>query len=98
MNKSDLDALQTNEEKEQLTLKICANKVQACDYDDLLKIITTLWDNWTGLSTARLKKIVKQIFESVKIDMKTYEDILRLLDGLIKWADDKKMLRLDLEW
>lgn len=97
MNKKDIEALQTNEEKEQFVLDFCRENIESCDFETLLKTVTDLQSNWNGLTTARLTKIIRNIFEIIPINMKTYEGILLFLDGLIRWSDGKKMLKLDLE-
>lgn len=87
----------TNEEKETFILDICHTMIQNSEYEKLLDLIRGLQDDWEGLTTVRLTKIIKRVFEFVPISYKSYEGVLGFLDGLIVWAENKKMLRLDLQ-
>lgn len=54
---------------------------------------------WEGVTTPRITKITKKLFDMLPYSSDDFEDILKLLDTLVKWAEseNKKMLKLDLE-
>lgn len=89
--------LQTNEEKEKHIIEICKKCIDEGNFDLLLSIITHSQENWESLSTARLTKMIKMVFEQIPITFNTYENVLKFLTSLAEWASDKKMLKLDLE-
>lgn len=92
-----LNAMRSNEEKEAYVMEIANTMIQRDEHKELLDFVTGLQDKWTGLTTVRLTKIVKQIYDAIPINHKTYEGLLAFLGGLIDWAKDKKMLRVDLQ-
>ncbi|ORD94372.1 PSD11 [Enterospora canceri] len=97
MLKETLEKLQTNEEKERLVLGVVEEEIAKGDYDRILEMLTSLQDDWSGLSTARLTKIFKQIFGTISIGTDNYEGVIRLLNGLIDWSGDRMLLKSDLE-
>lgn len=97
MDKDHIDSLQTNEEKEKYIIDLCRRLVDKGDLSSLLDLLTSSQKNWESLSTARLTKVIKTVFESIPITFNTYESVLVFLNGLARWAGDKKMLKLDLE-
>lgn len=97
MDKSHMDSLQTNEEKEKYVIDLCKRFVDKNDFSSLIDLLTSSQKNWEALSTARLTKVIKTVFEYIPITFNTYESVLVFLNGLVQWAGDKKMLRLDLE-
>lgn len=92
-----LSQFSTNEEKEEHVLGVCRELIVVGDYEGLLVLLKTLQDEWDGLSTVRLTKIVKKTFTLVPLGAETYEGVLKVLRGLIEAMGDKQMLRLDLE-
>jgi len=97
MDLDRVESYQTNEEKEQYILGLCRKCIENENYAELLEILTKSQESWKSLSTARLSKIIKTVFEQIPITFSTYQDVLSFLNGLVNWASDKKMLKLDLE-
>ncbi|ELA41174.1 uncharacterized protein VICG_01773 [Vittaforma corneae ATCC 50505] len=97
LDKRTISSFQSNEEKEEYVLKACDELVQNNDYQTLLSLLTNLPGIWDSLSTARLTKIVKQVFSRIDANFRIFENLHVLLKGLIECYSDKKMLKLDLE-
>ncbi|KAL6122360.1 hypothetical protein NUSPORA_00601 [Nucleospora cyclopteri] len=92
-----LEKHETNEEKEKIVIQTVEELIDKNEYINLLNMLTQLQENWKGLSTARLTKIIKKAFEMIKIDFNNYEGILLLINGLIEWSGDRKLIKLDFE-
>lgn len=97
MDTNIFKSLKTNEERELYVLKISEHFTSTLDLLKLGNLLTTLQTHWEGLSIARLSKIIKKVFETIPVHEKDFEILNIFLTGLIEWADDKKMLKLDLE-
>lgn len=91
------DRMETNEEREAHAMETIKQLAEQNKYEDILRFVSTLQERWQGLTTIRLSKIIKQIFDAVPVTHRTYEGLLYLLEGLISWAENKKMLRIDLQ-
>lgn len=89
--------LQTNEQKEEYVFEIARNLIKNNEFGKLSDLITTLPSHWVGISTARLTKIIKKVFFEIKITYEIFENLHMFLKSLIRWAEDKKLLKLDLE-
>lgn len=97
MNLERLATLTTNEEKENFVLAYADNLINSKKYTEITPLIVNLKNSWPDLSTARITKIIKTIFDKIHITFDAFQSLITLLNGLITWADDKKMLKLDLE-
>lgn len=97
MEKSHFNNLKGVEEKERYLVDLCKKLIDDENYKDALDFIKSSQSLWSDLSTARLTKIIKNLLESVPVTIRNYENVLLLLNGLIEWSEDKKMLKLDLE-
>lgn len=89
--------LETNEQKEEYVFEIARTLIKNNEFEKLSNLIITLSKHWTGISTARLTKIIKRIFFEIKITYEIFENLHMFLKSLIDWAGDKKLLKLDLE-
>ncbi|WUR02605.1 proteasome subunit RPN6 (RPN6) [Vairimorpha necatrix] len=94
---SDKNASQ--EEKEVAFLEIQKFSLENNDFDSLKMNIINIKESWSNITTARITKIIKKIFDMVPCDFATLENMSKVLDDLIEWAtkDNKNLLRLDLE-
>lgn len=97
MDRNVFAKLTTNDEKEAFVYEAAQRLCEAGKFQELLDMLTTLNTQWKDLSIARLTKIIRTIFEGIKVDSHNFEQLKMLLIGLIKWSEDKKMLKLDLE-
>lgn len=89
----------SQEEKEIAFLEIQKNNISTRNYNALRENITSIREYWSNITTARLTKIIKKIFDMIPCEYETLENMLNVLDDLILWAekDNKNLLRLDLE-
>lgn len=89
----------TPEEKEEAILEIFRTCIHRRDYEAIGEVIIGMKDMWESVTTSRITKITKKLFEMFPYSSEEFDGILRLLDTLIGWARDenKKMFRLDLE-
>ncbi|KAK6089779.1 hypothetical protein P3W45_001281 [Vairimorpha bombi] len=89
----------SQEEKEASFLEIQKMTIENHDFELLKNNIINIKSLWEDITTARITKIIKKIFDMVPCDSSTLEKMLKVLDDLIVWADqdNKNLLRLDLE-
>lgn len=87
------------EEKEITVFEMFKLLIAKRDYDAIGRSIIDMKNIWEGITTPRITKIIKKLFEMFPYSSDDFEDILGLLDALTKWAEseNKKMLKLDLE-
>ncbi|KAI5151838.1 26S proteasome regulatory subunit N6 [Enteropsectra breve] len=93
----ELEKFSTNDEKENYIMKYSMKRIEENNYEDLLLMFKNMNKVWDGITTARITKIIKRVFEFVPITQHTYEKVLYFLEELIKWSENKKMLKLDLQ-
>ncbi|CAD25591.1 similarity to HYPOTHETICAL PROTEIN YMJ5_CAEEL [Encephalitozoon cuniculi GB-M1] len=89
----------TLEEKEATVLEIFKILISKGDYCSIGDTITSLREAWEDVTTPRITKIIRSLFEMIPYSSDNFEDVLKLLTALVEWADreNKKMLRLELE-
>lgn len=89
----------TLEEKEEAVLEIFRILISKGDYHEVGCIIMSLKEIWEDITTPRITKIIRRLFEMIPYSQDNFEHVLKLLTVLVEWADkeNKKMLRLDLE-
>lgn len=89
----------TLEEKEEAVLEILRTLIGRGDYQSIGDTVISLKETWEDITTPRITKVVKSLFEMIPYSSENFEHILQLLNVLVEWAEreNKKMLRLDLE-
>lgn len=97
MLKDELMALNGNEEKEARVVSMAYEYIHHSNFVALKDLLTSLQDDWPELTTARLTKIIRRIFEHIPISADSYKGMLDMLDGLIEWAENKKTLKIELQ-
>lgn len=97
MDSDEFRNLKTNEQKEEWLIKYIQKFIDNSNYKTILEVLINAQNNWKDLTIARLTKIIKIVFESISIRLENFENVLFLLNGLIDFASEKKMLKLDLE-
>lgn len=87
------------EEKEAAVMEILRMLMAQDNFEEIGNTIIGLKGLWEGITTSRITKITKQVFEMLPCSPSSFDSVLQLIEGLIAWADaeNKKMLRLDLE-
>jgi 26S proteasome regulatory subunit N6 len=87
------------EEKEIFLLELFKAMISRKEYTEIASTICDLRSVWKNITTARVTKIIKRLFDVVPYLHEDFSQILGLLDTLVSWAerDGKKMLKLDLE-
>ncbi|WEL39001.1 proteasome regulatory complex component [Encephalitozoon hellem] len=89
----------TLEEKEEAVLEIFRILISKGDYHEIGSTIISLKGTWEDITTPRITKIIRRLFEMIPYSSENFGHVLELLTALVEWADkeNKKMLRLDLE-
>jgi 26S proteasome regulatory subunit N6 len=89
----------TQEEKEMAFIEIQKIKMAEKDFEGIKNNILHLKNIWANITTARITKIIKKVFEIIPSSSDVLDNVLGILSDLISWADseNKNMLRLDLE-
>ncbi|ADM11817.1 26S proteasome regulatory complex component [Encephalitozoon intestinalis ATCC 50506] len=87
------------EEKEAAVLEIFRILISKGDYQEIGATIISLRETWEDITTPRITKIIRNLFEMIPYSSDNFGNVLELLTVLVEWADkeNKKMLRLDLE-
>jgi len=89
----------TPEEKESIVLEEIKRMGERSDFGGIANLIINLKNSWEDISTARLTKIVKKMFSNnyIAISVDNQEELIKMLRTLILWAEDRKLVRLDLQ-
>lgn len=97
MSFKNINQSDSYEEKEAQIKKIAEEYIKKGEYDGLFEDITNLNEYLPDISNARLTKLIKQVYGLLRISYQNYEQILNFLEKLIYWAQDKKILKIDLQ-
>lgn len=89
----------TQEEKETAFLEIQKRNISNNDLKGVRDNIIQLKGIWPDITTARITKIIKRVFEIIPSASSLLGNVLDILGDLIEWTkrENKNMLRLDLE-
>lgn len=87
----------SNEKWEAIVDNKCNEYIGKKEYDKLYEYLTNLKQYRRSLSTARHNKIIIIVYHRILVSYYNVEELLIFIEKLIKWAENKKTLKIELK-